>query len=103
MKKLLALNIKGRSYDWSFIIEQDAKYLNDWTNDGLDVREISMNLVPRNGSLLSIEVDGKDKKWAFCFYGPEDGLEIWEADGLKVFSMNDKLLKPYEPITKLWS
>lgn len=87
-QKLLALNITGKEHYWSFIIEQDAKYLNDWANDGLDIKELSMGLVLRaNTRLLSIEVSGKNKRWAFNFYGPEDGIEIWERDGLKIFIM----------------
>jgi hypothetical protein len=86
---MLALNIKGVKHDWCFLVQQDPKYLNDWVADGLDIKEVSMDLFYgiHNSKLLSIEVAGKSKNWAFNFYAPEDGLGFWEADGLKVYVM----------------
>lgn len=44
MKKL-SIEIPGREHSWSFVFEGDARYLDDWRSDGLQVDEV-LNLIP---------------------------------------------------------
>ena len=45
MKQRLSITIKGNSYTWSFRINEDTKYLQEWRDDGLEVYEI-VNEIP---------------------------------------------------------
>ena len=44
-KKLLGIEVKGKTKTWGFNFYGDPKHLQEWLNDGLDVYEI-LNIVP---------------------------------------------------------
>ena len=45
MKKLLSLEVKGKTKEWSFNFYGDPKYLDEWREDGLEINEV-INSVP---------------------------------------------------------
>lgn len=44
-KKLLSIEVKGKSHTWGFDFYGDPKYLQEWRDDGLDIVEIE-NVIP---------------------------------------------------------
>ncbi len=45
MKKLLEIEVQGKSRKWGFLFEGDPKHLADWRADGLVVDEV-LNIIP---------------------------------------------------------
>ena len=45
MNRLLSIEIRGDTKDWSFNFYGDPKYIEDWREDGLEINEI-INTVP---------------------------------------------------------
>ncbi len=45
MKKLMEIEVHGKTCKWGFIFEGDPKYLDDWRADGLVVDEV-VNIIP---------------------------------------------------------
>ena len=46
MKRKLAINVRGKRKEWSFIFEGDPKFLEEWRSDGLDIDEV-VNMIPQ--------------------------------------------------------
>ena len=46
MKNKLAINVRGKRKEWSFIFEGDPKFLEEWRSDGLVIDEV-INTIPR--------------------------------------------------------
>ena len=45
-KKLLAIDVRGKRREWSFLFLGDPKYLDEWRADGLRVDEV-VNVIPQ--------------------------------------------------------
>jgi hypothetical protein len=45
MKKLLSIEVRGNTNEWSFNFYGDPKYLEEWREDGLEINEI-VNTIP---------------------------------------------------------
>lgn len=45
MKKLLSIEVKGKTKEWSFSFYGNPKYLDEWRKDGLEINEV-INSVP---------------------------------------------------------
>lgn len=45
MKKLYALDIRGKWKEWTFEVWVDPKYVDEWRSDGLHIDEI-VNTIP---------------------------------------------------------
>lgn len=37
MKRRMILNVRGKREKWSFVFEGDARYLEEWRSDGLEI------------------------------------------------------------------
>lgn len=46
MKKKLAIDVRGKKHEWSFIFDGDPKYLDEWRADGLHIDEV-VNIIPQ--------------------------------------------------------
>lgn len=44
-KKLLLLSVRGREHLWSFEVEADPKYIEEWRADGIEIYPIC-NIIP---------------------------------------------------------
>ena len=44
-KKLFAVTVRGKQYEWNFKFYGNPKYLQDWRDDGLEIYEIE-NRIP---------------------------------------------------------
>ena len=45
MKTRLSISVKGNNHRWSFRIDADPKYLEEWRADGLEIDEV-YNSIP---------------------------------------------------------
>jgi 1,4-alpha-glucan branching enzyme len=52
-EKLMALTIRGRHEEWTFLISADPKYLEEWRADGLCIDEV-VNVVPQTVADLGL-------------------------------------------------
>ena len=46
MKQLMLLEVRGKNKTWDFTVEGDARYLEEWRNDGLDINPL-VNVIPQ--------------------------------------------------------
>lgn len=44
-RKLLSIDVRGKSKSWNFTFSGDPKYIAEWRADGLDVSEVC-NIIP---------------------------------------------------------
>lgn len=45
MKQKLSIEVRGKQHNWSFIINEDPKYLKEWRDDDLIINEV-YNVIP---------------------------------------------------------
>jgi len=45
MKRVYSIMVIGKAHKWSFLIEEDPQYLQEWLDDGLDI-SLVVNIIP---------------------------------------------------------
>lgn len=46
MKKTYAIDIRGKTKTWVFIVHENPKYIKEWQDDGLHIDEV-VNIIPQ--------------------------------------------------------